>query len=137
MWKIIPLSILAIMASNTLDEIRYHWKRVFAHWFKDKPKLEKWFNPAISWNNKYWSDNKYIQWIFMSPLVFITDFWHFLKFVMLNCFYGILSLMMIEFGIFHMKWYWLILGMNVAWGIIYEFSYGVYGLLGDRIKIKE
>jgi hypothetical protein len=131
---IIPLAIVAIAASNTMDEIRFHWSRAFGYWFNNY-KLEQWFNPSHSWENKYWSENKYIQWIFMSPLVFITDFWHFLKFLMLNCIYGIIVLLVHELGV-EMHWIWLMIGMNIGWGFFYEFVYGIYGLLGDKWRIK-
>ena len=133
---IILLAFLAVAANATMDEIRFHWDRIFRYWFIDKKYpaktgwIEGWFNPSISWQNKYWSKNKYIQWIFMSPLVFITDFWHFLKFIMLNSIYGIIILL-IEVDI---RWWWLLIGFNFAWGVVYEFTYGVYGVLGDRKK---
>jgi hypothetical protein len=133
-WLIIPLAILAIAANCTMDEIRFHWKRIFAYWFKMPGNgSERWFNPAYSWNNKYqWTKNKYLQWILSSPLVFITDFWHFLKFIMLNSIYGIIIILMDS----PIKWWWLIIGMNLAWGFIYEFTSGVYGLLHDRKTFK-
>lgn len=131
---IIPLAILAIVANATMDEIRFHWNRIFTYWF---PTIEiggviqrSWFNPEISWQNKYWAKNKYIDWIFMSPLVFVTDFWHFLKFIMLNSIYGII-IILIEV---QTPWWWLIIGMNLAWGVFYEFTYGIYGVLADRKK---
>lgn len=128
------------MASATMDEVRFHWSRTFAYWFSRKEgsnvNIELWFNPNYSWNNKYrWAKNKHLQWVLSSPLVFITDFWHFCKFVMLNSLYGIISILLIEFGVFHMKWYWLIIGMNFAWGVFYEFTYGVYRVLGDKQRL--
>ena len=127
---IIPLAFLAAAASATMDEIRYHWSRIFGYWFPAEKKITRWFNPGLSWRNKYWSGNKYITWIFSSPLVFLTDFWHFLKFTMLNSIYGIIILL-IEVDI---RWWWLLIGFNFAWGVVYEFTYGVYGVLRDRKK---
>jgi len=131
-WLVIPLAILGIMASATMDEIQFHWKRIFAYWFNTGSNVELWFNPTYSWNNKYtWTKNKYLQWVLSSPLVFITDFWHFLKFVLLNCLYGIITLLMIEFDVWNNHWGWLMLGMNLGWGVIYETTSAAYGLLHD------
>ncbi len=127
---IILLAILAVAANATMDEIKQHWTRIFAYWFSPEKKITKWFNPAISWENKYWTHNKYLDWVFMSPLVFVTDFWHFLKFIMLNSIYGIIILL-IEVDI---HWYWLIIGMNFAWGVLFEFTTGIYGVFADRKK---
>ena len=133
---IIPLAILAIMASATMDEVRFHWSRTFAYWFNRREgvnvNIELWFNPNYSWNNKYrWTKNKYLQWVLSSPLVFITDFWHFMKFVLLNSMYGIIIILMDS----SIKWWWLIIGMNLAWGVFYEFTYGVYRVLGDKQRL--
>ena len=127
---IIPLAILAVAANATMDEIRFHWDRIFEYWFPKGKRITKWFNPAISWQNKYVSGNKYLTWILSSPLVFATDFWHFLKFIMLNSIYGIIILLMEV----QTPWYWLIIGMNFGWGVIFEFTTGIYGVFADRKK---
>jgi hypothetical protein len=132
---IIPLAILAVAANATMDEIQFHWHRVFMYWFPVDKKITDWFNPVFSWSNKYWSKNKYIQWFFKVPLVFVTDFWHFLKFIMLNSIYGIITIMTIELGA-GFKWYWLMIGFNLAWGFFWEFTSAVYGRLGDVKKMK-
>ena len=138
-WLIIPLAILGIAASATMDEIRFHWRRTFAYWFNRRegsnPNIELWFNPNYSWNNKYrWTKNKHLQWVLSSPLVFITDFWHLLKFVLLNSLYGIIILLMMEYTNVKIPWWWLLIGMNFGWGVIYEFTSSVYGRLGDKYK---
>ena len=75
-------------------------------------------------------DSKLLTFVLSSPLVFLTDFWHFLKFIMLNSIYGIIILL-IEVDT---PWYWLIIGMNFAWGVIFEFTSGVYGVFADKKK---
>ena len=130
---IIPLAFLAAAASATMDEIRFHWPRIFGYWFPPEKRITRWFNPGLSWKNKYYWKNKYITWILSSPLVFLTDFWHFLKFILLNALYGIIIIIVIRLGT-EISWYWLIIGMNFAWGVIYEFTSGVYGVLADRKK---
>lgn len=128
---IIPLAILAIVANATMDEIRFHWSRIFAYWFPVDKKISDWFNPSVSWRNKYlFKDSKLLTFVLSSPLVFLTDFWHFLKFIMLNSIYGIIILL-IEVDT---PWYWLIIGMNFAWGVIFEFTSGVYGVFADKKK---
>lgn len=126
---IIPLAILAVAANATMNEIQFHWNRIFRHWFPNHNRISKWFNPTVSWQNKYlFPDNKLLTFILSSPLVFLTDFWHFLKFVMLNSIYGIIILLM-EADI---HWAWLILGFNLAWGVLWEFTSGIYGVFADR-----
>ena len=120
---IIPLAIVAIACSATMDEIRFHWYRIFAYWFSANNKMYRWFNPSISWMNKYEiSNNQYIQWLFKSPLVF-----------MLNCLYGIITILAKDLGVEY-HWLWMILGFNFGWGAIYEFTSGVFGVLSDRKK---
>lgn len=129
---IIPLAILAIVANATMDEIRFHWDRIFDYWIPDHTAMYRWMCPHWSWRNKYvFRDNKFLTFILSSPLVFITDFWHFLKFIMLNSIYGIIILL-IEVD---MHWAWLILGFNLAWGVFYEFTSGVYGVFADKKKL--
>jgi len=142
-WLVIPLAILGIAASSTMDEIRFHWTRIFAYWFKmpkEGPlfsKAEMWFNPNLSHVNKYkWVKNKYLQWFLKSPLVFITDFWHLLKFILLNSLYGIITLLLIEYANVTISWWWLLIGMNFGWGLFYETVSSIYGLLHDRKTIK-
>ena len=132
---IILLAILAVAANATMDEIQFRWHRIFMHWFPHDKKITKWFDPQESWQNKYFFKNKYLTLILSTALVFLTDFWHFLKFIFLNSVYGIITIMAIELGT-GFKWYWLMVGFNLAWGVIFEFTSGIYGLFGDRKKFK-
>lgn len=56
------------------------------HWVADRPWLEQWTNPEVSWRNKYALDNTWIGPVagplLSGPLVFITDARHFSKFMM-------------------------------------------------------
>lgn len=123
----IILVIIIIIANVTQDEIRFHWSRLFGHWFKDGSKLEQWFNPNKSWTNKYISSSRFLTFIFSTVLVWTTDFWHLLKGIIINSIIGIYCIVT---GINDIVSTFLII--NILWGIGYELFLGVYGVLSDR-----
>jgi len=91
---IIPILLMIISGTSkaVMDTLQYHFDRSI---FKGD-----WFNPNLSWNNKYtWSSNKFISWLIQNPFVFLTDGWHF--FGMLHR----ISLVSILF--FHITWWWV------------------------------
>lgn len=117
------LIILAILANVTMDEIDHHWYRWFGQVFKNE-NLTHWMNPRLSWTNKHFK-NQFLTFIFSTLLVWITDFWHFLKFVFLNCIFGIIIILT--------GWDWkLIIIFNLGWGTLFIFFIGFYGLLSDK-----
>lgn len=126
----IILVIIVIVANATQDEIRFHWSRLFGHWFKPGSKLEKWFNPAISWQNKYYN-SRWLTFIFSTLLVWMTDFWHLLKFIIINSIV-IAFFLLLGGSQFISDWILVIVGSNVVWGTLYETIMGIYGALSDK-----
>jgi hypothetical protein len=84
------------------------WSRLGADW---------WFNPSESWKNKHrWKPT----WLFKTVLVWTTDFWHLLKFLMLNViFVWVIVLSYGEFDITTFIVFWLF------WGLIFEMNYNI------------
>lgn len=124
-FLIIGLILLAIASNVTMDEIDHRWSRWFGKVIKNE-KLAKWLNPRLSWHNKK-SNNKIVQFILSTLLIFITDFWHLLKFIFINSIFTIIILL------FKLPWEVIII-MNLGWGAVFEFVNGIYGLLSDNIK---
>lgn len=73
-WTVVSLLIISGLAKAIQDTLEFHyWKSIFA-----KAKYENWWNPNMSWENKYkWFPNsKILTWLISNPLVFVTDAWH-------------------------------------------------------------
>ena len=119
------LAILAVIANALMDECDHKWDRFFGKVIKN----DCWMNPRVSWENKK-SDNRFWQLIKSTILVMFMDFWHLLKFIFLNCIFGIIILLT--------GWDWkLIIMFNLAWGVIFElFFTGVFGVLADGQRNK-
>ena len=59
------------------DIIQFHFDLSIFSLFKN----QNYFNPNLSWKNKYnISKNKIISYLFQTVFVFITDFWHLIGF---------------------------------------------------------
>jgi len=114
-----------------MDEIQFRWSRLFAHWFKPDSKLERWFNPRKSWRNKWMSKYAVVDFIMSTVLVFLTDFWHFLKFIFLNSFFLLILLLLDNSGYWYQ--YLLVMAlMNIVWGLFFELFNGILGWLSDK-----
>ena len=67
------LLFFAALCKSICDTLAYHFESSIFKGVNDK-----WFDASKSWNNKNtWSKNKFITLLLRSPLVFITDGWHF------------------------------------------------------------
>lgn len=122
----IILASLAVVANATMDEIRFHWDR----WFGKVIKKDQWANPSKSWTNKY-VKSPFFTWLLSGPLVMFTDFWHLLKFIVINSVFGIvLDIAQLSWS----AWEYVvaILLLNIVWGIVYETVLGIYGALSDK-----
>lgn len=130
-WLIILLAILICLCNCTQDEIRFHWERTFGKFIKPDTFLYDWTNPAVSWANKYFSQNVFVRFIFSTVLVWVTDLWHLLKFVIINAIFIIFLLLINEPFVW---WRWIIelAVLNLCWGILFELFIGIYGAIGDR-----
>jgi hypothetical protein len=85
-WLSVVLLIFAGICNATMDVLRYRWSTsIFKNW-----KGQNWIDPSISWHTKWEIDkkllgreSKFIDLIMSTVLVWITDFWHFAKMMML------------------------------------------------------
>jgi len=115
-----------------MAEIRFHWPRLFAHWFP--AGHDQWWNPSISWQNKYF-ESGFLTFIFSTLLVPFTDFYHFLQFIFLNCIFLFILLLQTKVGKGGEKWWryaLVLLIINICWGILFELFLGIYGALSDK-----
>lgn len=117
---------IAGIAKGFMDTLQFHyyemrWKLPAQYW-----------NPEISWQNKYhmvrpWNQSdsylmiyllKFTRWLFMNPLVFVTDGWHLMQFIFLN------SVMMVPAIV--QPWYHPLLTfliIRVTFGILFTLFY--------------
>ena len=135
-WWLLGLGSLAIVANATMDEIRFHWSRFFGKLFKPGTKLEKWFNPSISWQNKYLFKSKFLNFIFGSVFVWVTDFWHLLKSIIIDS-------IIISFFIVLPTQGWTFVDYLIVWGfirasqgILFEVTEAFYDTIGSKLKNK-
>ena len=136
MWQIIPLILTVVAANATMDEIKFHWSRWFGKVVK-RNFWKNWMDPSLSWKNKYKFKNKYLQYIFSTALVWTTDFWHLLKGVFLNSMFLSIIILLKETVNSDLQIVWMLIMANIAWGVLYEFTRGVYGLLSDIKEFKD
>ncbi len=103
--------LLLVFVNSTKNKIRFR----FGYTLWSKLKADRWFNPAISWKNKHeWKPS----WLFKTALVWVTDFWHLLKFVELNLIFATFMLLKYDKFIWQpLLIYWLI------WGLLFELNY--------------
>lgn len=82
------LIVIAAIANACMDTV---WNRYNNSIFKNLPI--NWFDPRFSWENKWdWWPTKFGEFLFSTILVFITDFWHLCKFIMLVCYSLVIAL---------------------------------------------
>ena len=127
------LAFIAVIANIIMDEIRFHWKDTFGLFIKEGTKLEQWMNPSKSWTNKYISSNKVFTFIFSTILVWTTDFWHFLKAIILFCVFSI-YLIITEPSIHFLQYIIEIIVLSIMWFIAYEGIDGIFKSICDGIK---
>ncbi len=73
------LSFISFCAKWICDTLDFHFEKSVFN------KLNPVFwNPIISWNNKYVKGSKFKKWLFKNPLVFTTDAPHLFQFIALN-----------------------------------------------------
>lgn len=73
--------ILAGIFCAIMDVLKTRYSTsIFATW-----KNQNWINPSLSWPNKWKPKSKFGDLIMSTILVWVTDFWHHCKFLMLFC----------------------------------------------------
>jgi hypothetical protein len=108
-----PLIIILLLAfvNSTKNKISFR----FDYTLWSKLKADRWFNPAVSWHNKHeWNPS----WLFKTALVWVTDFWHFLKFIELNMIF--ITFILLKYNEF--VWQPLLVYWGI-WGLLFEANY--------------
>ena len=126
-FNISPLLLVILVAflDSTMDKIRTRYDITIWSRLSNGSK-DWWFNPSVSWYNKYWyMIKKYpnvvkilLHFIFTTVLVWITDFWHFLKFIKLNLIF--IWVIILTFGNFSLI---LLLVFWLFWGLVFEMNF--------------
>jgi len=71
--------ILSAVFNACMDVLRTRYSiSIFSKW-----KNQNWVNPGLSWPNKWKPESKFGDLIMSTVLVWITDFWHLCKMLML------------------------------------------------------
>lgn len=95
MGLVIILLILAGMFKGIMDMLLFHFDMIHVPFVI---KHKHYWDPTISWENKYkiireprFCDKKIVKlllkfgrWLFINPLVFITDGWHLVQFLFIT-----------------------------------------------------
>ena len=110
-----------------MDTLQFHWDK-----FRWKNKVDsKWWNPEISWKNKYIQHDPRVGLAFEGIWGWMSNFldaWHFFKMIMIFCFtFSIIffpysfKLCVFENNIFNWLSWLLIFG--IAWNIPFNFAF--------------
>ena len=131
---VIALAIISVAANFVMDELRTHYERFFQKIIS--VKRQDWWNPSLSWDNKYIKRSKVLTFIFSTFLSFLTDAWHFFKAIFLT---GIaLIILLLEND--SLKWWQYLIELGVIgllWGFIWESINGVVGAISNKLKNKK
>jgi len=108
-----------------MDKLKFNYTSTLFHLIPYKSKWHKWLNPQYSWVNKYWAtDIKAPRWVriiltLLSKTVFVwlTDLWHFLKFVSIVLLSFLISILLYNQLVFEP-----ILFVLILYGFITEFT---------------
>jgi hypothetical protein len=121
------MMIYAGICSGWMDLIQFHWD-LAPDWMKAKPE---WFNPSISWRNK-WKNGDFMQgekfkWS-STFLVWLTDGWHNFKFRIEVCIF--VSFGIIPFLQLPSPWMYLLLPIwfRICFGVGFWKGYKTYDL---------
>ena len=112
---ILALSILAGLADGTRDTLSFRYDQSIFPQGPGNQVLgagEIFWNPAISWKNK-WKNGDPAQgerfWGSSTFLVWTTDAWHLLQFIMLTCFQLAIALPVIR--LLRLRWWWVLIAI--------------------------
>jgi len=73
------LFFIAGILNACMDTLATHYSTsIFRFW-----KNQNWVNPSLSWHDKWSSKYKFIKFLMSTIFVWLTDFWHLCKFLML------------------------------------------------------
>lgn len=132
-FQIISIIIIGIAGYSkaVMDTVQFHFNKSV---FKNKDKYnQKFWNPKLSWKNKYKPDLKTPKFLFSTTLlVFWTDAWH--RYQFYNITLSFISLLLI--GFFSVSFINLIIFGCIA-RIVYgiSFTYFYYKYSNKKLKI--
>lgn len=112
--------IIAAALNSCMDNIRDHW---YKSWFKTLNN-PKYFNPDLSYLNKY--KNRDVSqglikwWIFDKP-IFLTDFWHLCKSLMIT--FICLSIVLFNEEVFQVPIVYVFLAYGFSWNFVFNLFY--------------
>lgn len=120
---IILLIIISGFANAVMDTLQFHYSKSIFKKFKN----QQWWNPAISWKNKYKNNDPNDGSKFFGSttfLVFVTDAWHFFQFLFLTAIQFCI-LIGINISIPFEWWYWIVgyLLIKIIFGTAFELFY--------------
>jgi hypothetical protein len=131
------LLIIAAISDAVMDVISFKFYQSVFSKFK---KHENWFNPLISWKNKYKNCDPSKGPAFLgSTTVFswLTDAWHFFQMIMLSCF-NIAIVLGINYIFFLNYTIWSLFIIDIIMFIIIKFLYGlIFEIFWKKIFIKK
>jgi hypothetical protein len=107
----IVLIFFAAICNAIMDALKYRWNTsIFTTW-----PNQNWINPSLSWKNKWLSKTKIGDFLMSTIFVWVTDFWHFCKFLML-----LFIIFAIVFYSPFIKWWLAILILYCTFTITFE-----------------
>jgi hypothetical protein len=118
-----------------MDEIQFHWDRLFGKIVKEGSQLEQWLNPSKSWTNHYIFKNKILRFLFSTILVWTTDFWHLLKFLFL-CSIGLIICLIENPDLIWWQYGLELIVLGIGWFFFFELFNGILGAISDRLTPK-
>lgn len=129
----ITLAIIACLFNFLMDEAYYHYDRFLGKIIPDK--WDWWFDPSVSHTNKYFSQVPVIRFLFTTLLVWVTDFWHFAKFVSLMSI-GFIIVILEDRGLNFWQHLIEVLVLGFAWFFLWEFFNGIINVLSNKLNKK-
>lgn len=93
----ILLSLVSGVGKGICDTLQFHYERsVFTRW------NEQYWNPKVSWRNKYNAKNRWLRLLMSTWLVMFTDAWHLFQFVSYFSLFVLIALA----AVFSIDMYW-------------------------------
>lgn len=134
---IVILLIAAAISDAAMDTIEFHFERSI---FSGLKKWDNWFNPAVSWKNKYKNHDPLQGPAFFGSTTFLiwtTDAWHFFQMLMLTSF-QVAIILGINYIFFQGFYFWKILLIDIGMLSIAKLLYGtIFEAFWRKIFVKK
>jgi len=80
--------VVSFSAKWIMDTLQFHFENSKYSKFKN----QQFWNPKLSWENKYKEGSKLKKLLLKTTLVFATDAWHLFQFIHLNSYMAVIAL---------------------------------------------